>query len=76
MERRCDDIAELVLIAEPCLLDSVETWDEHHIVCRATSHLRPDNPFTRRRRPPRTLCAIEYGAQAIAARMRRCSGWA
>ena len=67
MERRCDDIAELVPHSGTmCLLDSVETWDEHHIVCRATSHLRPDNPL-RDGSGLRTLCAIEYGAQAIAA---------
>jgi predicted hotdog family 3-hydroxylacyl-ACP dehydratase len=49
-----------------CLLDGVEAWDAEHIVCRATSHLRPDNPL-RDDSGLRALCAIEYGAQAIAA---------
>ncbi|BCA55721.1 phosphotransferase [Nitrospira sp. KM1] len=49
-----------------CLLDSVETWDDEHIVCLATSHRRLDNPL-RDGSGLRALCAIEYGAQAIAA---------
>jgi predicted hotdog family 3-hydroxylacyl-ACP dehydratase len=48
------------------LLDSVEQWDESHIVCRTTSHRRPDNPL-RDDSGLRALCGIEYGAQAIAA---------
>lgn len=49
-----------------CLLDTIESWDERHILCTATSHSRNDNPLC----DPsglRTICAIEYGAQAIAA---------
>ena len=49
-----------------CLLDTIESWDERHILCTATSHRRNDNPLC----DPsglRTICAIEYGAQAIAA---------
>lgn len=49
-----------------CLLDTVESWDERHILCTTTSHRRNDNPLC----DPsglRTICAIEYGAQAIAA---------
>ena len=38
---------------------------EDHIVCRATSHRRPDNPL-RDDSGLRALCGIEYGAQAIA----------
>lgn len=49
-----------------CLLDSVEHWGEGHIVCRATSHRRLDNPL-RDDSGLRALCGIEYGAQAIAA---------
>jgi predicted hotdog family 3-hydroxylacyl-ACP dehydratase len=49
-----------------CLLDCVESWNEDGIVCRATSHHRPDHPL-RDRSGLRGLCAIEYGAQAIAA---------
>lgn len=49
-----------------CLLDCVEHWSEDRIVCRATTHRKPDHPL----RDPlglRGTCAIEYGAQAIAA---------
>jgi predicted hotdog family 3-hydroxylacyl-ACP dehydratase len=49
-----------------CLLDCVESWSEDRIVCRATSHRRPDHPL-RDRSGLRGSCAIEYGAQAIAA---------
>ena len=49
-----------------CLLDSIEAWDENHIICRATSHHRPDHPL-RDDSGLRALCGIEYGAQAIAA---------
>jgi predicted hotdog family 3-hydroxylacyl-ACP dehydratase len=49
-----------------CLLDYVESWSDDHIVCRATSHRRPDHPLRDGSRL-RALCAIEYGAQAIAA---------
>lgn len=63
----CDDISRLVPHSGTmCLLDRVETWDETHIVCRATSHLQPDNPL-RDDSGLRAICAIEYGAQAIAA---------
>ncbi|ODT46569.1 MAG: hypothetical protein ABS70_00590 [Nitrospira sp. SCN 59-13] len=67
MEPCCDAISELVPHhGSMCLLDAVEAWDDHHIVCRATSHLRRDNPL-RDSSGLRALCAIEYGAQAIAA---------
>jgi predicted hotdog family 3-hydroxylacyl-ACP dehydratase len=67
MELYCDDMSRLVPHSGAmCLLDRVETWDADHIVCRATSHLRPDNPL-RDNSGLRALCAIEYGAQAIAA---------
>lgn len=49
-----------------CLLDSIEQWDDHYIVCVASSHRRLDNPL-RDHTGLRSLCAIEYGAQAIAA---------
>ena len=52
-----------------CLLDYVESWSDDHIVCRATSHRRPDHPLRDGSRL-RALCAIEYGAQAIAAHAR------
>ncbi|MCE3223868.1 MAG: putative 3-hydroxydecyl-(Acyl carrier protein) dehydratase [Nitrospira sp.] len=48
-----------------CLLEAIESWDQEHIVCRATSHRRPDNPL-RDDSGLRALCGIEYGAQAIA----------
>jgi predicted hotdog family 3-hydroxylacyl-ACP dehydratase len=49
-----------------CLLDCVESWSDDHILCRASSHRRPDHPLREGSRL-RALCAIEYGAQAIAA---------
>ena len=67
MELSCNDMSRLVPHSGTmCLLDGVENWDADHIVCRATSHLRPDNPL-RDDSGLRALCAIEYGAQAIAA---------
>jgi predicted hotdog family 3-hydroxylacyl-ACP dehydratase len=49
-----------------CLLDSIEHWSEDRIVCRATSHQRPDHPL-RDGSGLRASCAIEYAAQAVAA---------
>jgi predicted hotdog family 3-hydroxylacyl-ACP dehydratase len=49
-----------------CLLDSVIEWDEQHIVCMASSHLRVDHPLRSRSRLP-AVVAIEYAAQAMAA---------
>ncbi len=49
-----------------CLLDSVIEWDEHHIVCIASSHLRAGHPLRSRDRLP-AVVAIEYAAQAMAA---------
>lgn len=69
MNHCCDDIDISRLVPHSgtmCLLDSVEAWDADHIVCCATSHLRRDNPL-RDDSGLRAVCAIEYGAQAIAA---------
>ncbi|HET6675231.1 MAG TPA: hypothetical protein VFG71_07815 [Nitrospiraceae bacterium] len=49
-----------------CLLDTVLSWNEQEIVCTATSHRRSTNPL-RDGAGLRGSCAIEYGAQAIAA---------
>ncbi|HET9963615.1 MAG TPA: hypothetical protein VFQ34_14830 [Nitrospiraceae bacterium] len=49
-----------------CLLDDVLEWDERIIVCRASSHRRPDHPL-RERWGLYAHCGIEYGAQAAAA---------
>ena len=49
-----------------CLLDTIESWDDRHIRCAASSHHRLDNPL-RDATGLRTVCAIEYGAQAMAA---------
>ncbi|HEY6084690.1 MAG TPA: hypothetical protein VIU63_04805, partial [Nitrospira sp.] len=49
-----------------CLLESVAHWDERVIVCRATSHVWPNHPL-RDESGLYAVCAIEYGAQAIAA---------
>lgn len=48
-----------------CLLDTVEQWDQEHIVCRAVSHRLADNPL----RVDGVLAmvnGIEYAAQAMA----------
>ena len=48
-----------------CLLDGIEDWSEDRIVCRATSHRRPDHPL-RDEHGLRATCAVEYAAQAVA----------
>lgn len=48
-----------------CLLDGVEQWDEHSIVCITRSHLRADNPLRADNKLGITH-AIEYAAQAMA----------
>ena len=48
-----------------CLLDTVEAWDVHSIVCTAVSHRAERNPL----RSAHQLAALnlcEYGAQAMA----------
>ena len=47
------------------LLDALERWDAHTILCRARSHLDPVNPLRRNGRLA-ALCGIEYGLQAAA----------
>jgi len=67
MEISSLNMAELIPHQDAmCLLDGIEHWDDHHIVCRATSHRRRDNPL-RDGSGLRAVCALEYGAQAIAA---------
>ena len=48
-----------------CLLDSVLSWDDVHIVCTTHSHRAPDNPLRRDGRL-HAICGVEYAAQAIA----------
>ena len=48
-----------------CLLDEVLLWDASHIVCRSRSHLARDNPLRSEGRL-RTVCGVEYAAQAMA----------
>ena len=48
-----------------CLLDEVLLWDASHIVCRSRSHLAQDNPLRSEGRL-RTVCGVEYAAQAMA----------
>jgi predicted hotdog family 3-hydroxylacyl-ACP dehydratase len=48
-----------------CLLDSVISWDEQRIECRATSHASPTHPLAHDGRLPATA-AVEYAAQAMA----------
>lgn len=48
-----------------CLLDTIETWDDLEVRCRAVSHHDPQNPL----RSGNRLAALhlcEYGAQAMA----------
>ncbi len=67
MDSLCPDISQLIPHrGTMCLLESIERWDEDHIVCLASSHRRLDNPL-RDDSGLRALCGIEYGAQAIAA---------
>ena len=47
-----------------CLLDSVESWDETMIDCRAISHRSPDNPL-RHGAGLNAMAALEYAAQAM-----------
>jgi predicted hotdog family 3-hydroxylacyl-ACP dehydratase len=48
-----------------CLLDTAVRWDGTAILCRAHSHLAPDNPLRREGRLG-AACGIEYGLQAAA----------
>jgi predicted hotdog family 3-hydroxylacyl-ACP dehydratase len=56
-----------------CLLDSIDNWDARSIVCSATSHWRPDHPL-KGSSGLHAVCAIEYGAQAVAAHARLLAG--
>lgn len=49
-----------------CLLETVQSWDEHSIACRACSHRDAGNPLRRRGRL-HAVCGIEYAVQAMAA---------
>ena len=46
------------------LLDSVESWDEKTIHCRATSHRSPHNPL-RHGAGLNAMAGLEYAAQAM-----------
>ncbi len=46
------------------LLDSVESWDEKTIHCRATSHRSPGNPL-RHGTGLSAMAGLEYAAQAM-----------
>jgi predicted hotdog family 3-hydroxylacyl-ACP dehydratase len=47
------------------LLDEVVSCDDRAIVCRTSSHIRPDNPLRFGEALP-AVCGCEYGAQAAA----------
>ena len=49
-----------------CLLDSVDDFDDSHIVCRASSHRLPSNPLLHHGQLS-AQTGIEYAAQAVAA---------
>ncbi len=55
-----------------CLLDRVARWNETEIVCRATSHLSPDNPL-RHQGGLGISNGIEYAAQAMAVHGALCA---
>ncbi|MGE0734441.1 MAG: 3-hydroxylacyl-ACP dehydratase [Alphaproteobacteria bacterium] len=60
------DIASLLPHAGAMvLLDRVEHWSATDIVCATQSHRRADNPL-RRDGQLAAVCAVEYGAQAMA----------
>ncbi len=48
-----------------CLLDQVVSWDEGRIECLTDTHRDPDNPLRDEGGLP-AVCALEYGAQAMA----------
>jgi len=48
------------------LLEEIVDWDAERLRARATSHRRADHPLRRAGVLP-IACAIEYGAQAVAA---------
>ena len=48
-----------------CLLDRVESWDEHQIVCYSNSHSSLTNPL-RREQNLSSVHLLEYAAQAMA----------
>lgn len=48
-----------------CLLDEIVSFDARGVVCRAVSHLSPENPLRCDGRLP-SIAGIEYGAQAMA----------
>jgi predicted hotdog family 3-hydroxylacyl-ACP dehydratase len=48
-----------------CLLESVQTWDQEKIVCKANNHRALDNPL-RAHNQLGIACGIEYAAQAMA----------
>lgn len=49
-----------------CLLDEITFWDAERIVCRTATHRDPNNPLHDGTGLP-AFCALEYGAQAMAA---------
>lgn len=50
-----------------CLLDSVQQWDQHSIVCLTASHRRADNPLlSAAGQSLDAAVLVEYGAQAAA----------
>jgi predicted hotdog family 3-hydroxylacyl-ACP dehydratase len=62
---RADIAARIPHQGTMCLLEGVEEWDAHGIVCRAVSHRAADNPLRAHGRLA-AACGIEYAAQAMA----------
>ncbi len=55
-----------------CLLATLETWTDDHIVCTATSHVDSDHPL-RTASGLLAPCAVEYAAQAMALHGALCA---
>jgi predicted hotdog family 3-hydroxylacyl-ACP dehydratase len=55
-----------------CLLHTLESWSDDHVVCRATSHVDTDNPL-RTATGLLAPCAVEYAAQAMALHGALCA---
>ena len=63
---KTEEIAKLIPHhGNMCLLSEVRTYDQHHIFCLANSHRLLDNPL-RENGLLRSVCGIEYAAQAMA----------
>lgn len=62
-----NQIAQLIPHAGAmCLVDKVVSWDARSIRCLTTRHRSRDNPLKRADGKIGAICAVEFGAQAMA----------